>query len=102
MDSQLGNRIRILREEQGLLLRQLASSLEMDTAQLSKIERGERQAKKETVLKMAESLNTKEDELLTLWLADQIYDIVKNEDYALQAMLIAEDSLKYQFSKNKL
>jgi len=42
MGSQFGNRIRILREEQNLLLRQVAPMLEMDTAQLSKIERGER------------------------------------------------------------
>jgi transcriptional regulator with XRE-family HTH domain len=101
MSSQLGNKIRVLREEQGLLLRQLASSLEMDTAQLSKIERGERQAKKETVIKIAEILKNKEDELLTLWLADQIYEVVKNQDNALQAMMVAEDSVKYQISKKK-
>lgn len=101
MSSQLGNKIRVLREGQGLLLRQLASSLEMDTAQLSKIERGERQAKKETVIRIAEILKIKENDLLTLWLADQIYDVVKNEDNALQAMMVAEDSVKYQISKKK-
>lgn len=46
MNSQFGNKIRILREEQKMLLRQLAPLLDMDTAQLSKIERGERNAKK--------------------------------------------------------
>lgn len=101
MSSQLGNKIRVLREEQGLLLRQLASSLEMDTAQLSKIERGERQAKKETVIRIAEILQSNESDLLTLWLADQIYDVVKNEDNALQAMMVAEDSVKYQISQKK-
>jgi transcriptional regulator with XRE-family HTH domain len=101
MSSQFGNRIRILREEQNLLLRQVAPMLEMDTAQLSKIERGERQAKKETVIKVAKILKVKEDDLLTLWLADQIYDVVKNEDNALKAMLVAEDSVKYNKRKNK-
>ena len=72
MNSRFGNKIRALREEQNLLLRQVASILEMDTAQLSKIERGERQAKKETVLKIAVTLKVSEKELLTLWLADQI------------------------------
>ena len=57
MNSQFGNRIRIIREEQKLLLRQVAPLLDMDTALLSKIERGERQAKKETVLKIAKILN---------------------------------------------
>jgi len=101
MSSQFGNRIRIRREEQNLLLRQVAPMLEMDTAQLSKIERGERQAKKETVIKVAKILKVKEDDLLTLWLADQIYDVVKNEDNALKAMLVAEDSVKYNKRKNE-
>ena len=101
MSSQVGNRIRIRREEQNLLLRQVAPMLEMDTAQLSKIERGERQAKKETVIKVAKILKVKEDDLLTLWLADQIYDVVKNEDNALKAMLVAEDSVKYNKRKNE-
>ena len=95
MSSQFGNKIRTLREKQNLLLRQVASILEMDTAQLSKIERGERQAKKETVLKIAVILKVKGDELLTLWLADQIYDVVKDEKNALKAMMVAEEKVEY-------
>ena len=101
MNSQFGNKIRTLREEQNLLLRQVASILEMDTAQLSKIERGERQAKKDTVLKIAVILKVQEKELLTLWLADQIYDVVKDDENALQAMMVAEDSVKYEIRKKK-
>ena len=100
MNSQFGNKIRILREDQKMLLRQLASLLDMDTAQLSKIERGERNAKKETVLKLAEILKVDPDELLTLWLADQIYDVVKDENTALKAMMVAEESVKY-FKRKK-
>jgi transcriptional regulator with XRE-family HTH domain len=101
MNSQFGYKIRTLREEQNLLLRQVASILEMDTAQLSKIERGERQAKKETVLKIALILKASEKELLTLWLADQIYDVVKDDENALQAIIVAEDSVKYEIRKKK-
>lgn len=95
MSSQFGNKIRTLREEQNLLLRQVASILEMDTAQLSKIERGERHAKKETVLKIALIFKVNDDDLLTLWLADQIYDVVKNEKNALKAMMVAEEKVEY-------
>lgn len=95
MNNQFGNKIRILREEQKMLLRQLAPLLDMDTAQLSKIERGERNAKKETVLKLAEILKVIPDELVTLWLADQIYDVVKDENTALKAMMVAGESVKY-------
>lgn len=99
MNSQFGNKIRILREEQKMLLRQLAPLLDMDTAQLSKIERGERNAKKETVLRLSKILKVSPDLLITLWLADQIYDVVKNENTALKAIMVAEESFK--LSKKK-
>jgi transcriptional regulator with XRE-family HTH domain len=101
MNSKFGNKIRILREEQNLLLRQVASLLDMDTAQLSKIERGERQAKKETVLNISKILKINKDELLTLWLADQIYEVVKNEDNALKAMMVAEEQVEYLKASKK-
>ena len=84
----------MLRESQNMLLRQLAALLDMDTAQLSKIERGERNAKKETVIKLADILTVTSDELLILWLADQICDVVKDENIALKAMMVAEERVK--------
>lgn len=95
MKSKFGDKIRNLRGKEKLLLRELAPLLEMDTAQLSKIERGERQAKKETVFKIAKILNINSDELVTLWLADQICEVVKDEKNALLAMMVAEESVKY-------
>lgn len=83
-----------------MLLRQLAPMLDMDTAQLCKIERGERNAKKETVLKLAEILKVTPDELVTLWLADQIYDVVKDENTALKVMMVAEESVKHSKKNN--
>jgi transcriptional regulator with XRE-family HTH domain len=92
----LGKRIRELREEKGLLQRQLAAGLEVDTPMYSKIERGERRAKKEQVLKLAELFNTDKDELLTLWLAGQIYDLVKDESHINEAFKMVENKLKQQ------
>ena len=40
-------------------------------------------------------LNVNSDELVTLWLADQICEVVKDEKNALLAMMVAEDSVKY-------
>jgi len=89
----LGKRIKLLREEKGLVQRQLAAVLEIDTPMYSKIERGERKAKREQVLKLAEMLNTDKDELLTLWLAEQVYEIVKDEEVAKAAMNFVEKKL---------
>ena len=89
----LGKRIKELREEKGLVQRQLAAELEIDTPMYSKIERGERKAKRKQVLKLAEMLNTDKDELLTLWLAGQVYEVVKDEKVAKAAMNFVEKKL---------
>tara|TARA_R110000868_G_scaffold346999_1_gene608105 strand:+ start:4939 stop:5232 length:294 start_codon:yes stop_codon:yes gene_type:complete len=82
----LGNRIKELRESQGLLQRELSADLEIDTPMFSKIERGERRAKREQVQKIAELLKVDTQELLTLWLTDQVLEVVADEDQALQAL----------------
>jgi transcriptional regulator with XRE-family HTH domain len=56
--NQFGDKIRQLREANNLLQRQVASKLEIYTAMLSKIERGDRKAKKEQVLIFAKLFNT--------------------------------------------
>ncbi len=101
MNSQFGERIRKLREKQHLYLRQVAPLLEMDTAQLSKIEKGLRQLKREQIIIIADLLKTSCDELMTLWLADQIYAVVKDEELALQALKVTGDTVKKQNKKLK-
>lgn len=101
VSNQFGNKIRELREHQNLLLRQVAPLLEVDTPMLSKIERGERTAKKDLVLRLAAILKVKENDLLTLWLADRLASIAAEEEVALKAMQVAEDAIKYQKAKTK-
>ena len=76
----LGERIKELREQHGVLQRQLAALLEIDTPMFSKIERGDRRAKRTQVIQLAEYFNIDKNELLTLWLADKILDAVEDED----------------------
>lgn len=99
MESQFGQRIRVLRLKQNLYLRQVAPLLEMDTAQLSKIEKGLRQLKKEQIKPLSEILKASKDELLTLWLADQLYAVVKDEKLANKAMQVAEEKIKINKKK---
>jgi transcriptional regulator with XRE-family HTH domain len=100
MESQFGEKIRALREKQHLYLRQVAPFLEMDTAQLSKIEKGLRQLKREQISTIAQILKADEDELLTLWLSDQIYAVLKDEKLANEAILVAEEKIKVKKRKN--
>lgn len=68
-----------LREEKQLLQRQIAAVLEIDTPMYSKIERGDRRAKRGQVIAIADYLQADKDRLLTLWLADQVTEIVKDD-----------------------
>jgi transcriptional regulator with XRE-family HTH domain len=91
---QFGEKLRELRESQGLLQRQLAASLEIDTPMFSKIERGERRAKREQVERLASLLHANKPDLLRLWLVDQIMDLIKNEPQASEALEVALKELK--------
>lgn len=90
----LGKRIKELREEKELLQRQLAASLEIDTPMYSKIERGERKPKREQVLKLANLLEIDKDELLTLWLAGQVNELLKDEKLANDVLTMVTNNLK--------
>lgn len=96
---QFGERIKELRESKELLQRQLAASLEIDTPMYSKLERGERRAKREQVLLLADLLDADVHDLLTIWLADQVYDLVKDEEDAQKALRVAEERVTYKTQK---
>ena len=90
----LGNKIKSLRDKQGKLQRQVAAYLEIDTPMFSKIERGDRRAKRSQVTKLAEYFHLDEKELLTLWLADRILDAIEGEDeLQLHAIEVAKCEL---------
>jgi transcriptional regulator with XRE-family HTH domain len=92
--NQFGEQIKQLREQKGLLQRQVANQLDMDTPMLSKIERGERNAKRDQVTILSKIFSVPEDELLSLWLADKVYNMVKDENVALKALSVTEEELK--------
>lgn len=92
---QIGIIIRAEREKRNLLLREASALLEIDQAILSKIERNERKATKEQILKFSETYNLDEENLLVNWLSDKIYKNLENEQYALKALKVAEQKIKY-------
>ncbi|EKN35077.1 hypothetical protein HMPREF1078_00708 [Parabacteroides merdae CL09T00C40] len=69
-----------MRNKNGVLQRQLASLLEIDTPMLSKIERGDRRAKRAQIVRLANYFQIDEKELLTLWVADKILEAVADEN----------------------
>lgn len=94
-----GEYIRQLREKNNLLLRYLASELDIDTAMMSKIERSERKAKREHIPLLAKLLNASVIELQTLYMADQIIELLDDEENP-QAILDAAEKEINQMKKD--
>jgi transcriptional regulator with XRE-family HTH domain len=88
-------KIRQLREKKQLLQRQFATALEIDTPMYSKIERGERPAKRRQIPIIAELLQINENTLVTLWLADKIIAAIGDEkELAGEALKIVQENIK--------
>jgi len=98
----LGEKLKELREAKGLVQRQVAAELEVDTAYVSKMESNEKPVSRTHLKKLSELLGIDEEELLTIWLADKVYDMVKDEDVALKAMGFAEEELKTKPKRNRV
>ncbi|MDD4437357.1 MAG: helix-turn-helix transcriptional regulator [Tissierellia bacterium] len=88
-------KIRQLREEKQLLQRQVSAALEMDNALYCKIERGDRIAKREQVVKLAKLFEVDSDTLLSLWLADKLFAVISDEnELAGEAINIVLEQIK--------
>ncbi|MGB0198469.1 MAG: helix-turn-helix domain-containing protein [Flavobacteriaceae bacterium] len=94
-----GNKLRELREGKGFVLRKVAAQLDIDTATLSKIELGDRQAKREHIPILAKLYGVRITELEKLWLAEKVYDIIENEDQGLNALREVETTYKKAIKK---
>jgi hypothetical protein len=77
-----------------MLLRHLSAELDLVTAMLSKMERGEKTAKHEHIEPLAKLFKLDYNKFFSLWLADQVFQLVENEEQALQALQIAEKEVK--------
>ncbi len=86
-------RIKELRIQKQMPQRQLAAALDIDTATYCKIEKGERKAKREQVEIIAQLLSVDKNELVTLWLADKVYDVVGDETNAQDILNVVNENI---------
>ncbi|HCQ12598.1 helix-turn-helix transcriptional regulator [Flavobacterium sp.] len=90
-----GNIIKNERENKGLILRQVASAIDIDQAIISKFERGERKPTKEQVEKFAEFYELDKNKLITSWLSDQIANTILYEENIGEVLKVAEEKALY-------
>ncbi|NNV57657.1 helix-turn-helix domain-containing protein [Limnovirga soli] len=97
----LGEKLRVLREEAELSLREVASEIGIDTSLLAKIERNERQATKEQIKQMALFFKVSERQLVKEFLSDQFAYKMIEEEADLDTLKVAEAKVEYYKTKYK-
>ena len=94
--SNLSETLKSAREEKKLILRKVASELDIDQSLISKFEKGERKPTKEQLIKLADFYNLPKQDLLIDWFSDKIIYELKDVDYANDILIVAEEKIKYQ------
>ena len=89
-------RIKELRTINQMPQRRLAAALDIDTATYCKIERGERKAKKEQIVILSNLFHVAHEDLLTLWLADKVSDVIATDkSVASDVLSLVRNELKH-------
>lgn len=97
-----GEKIKNLRTDRDLPLRKVAAFLDIDTSVLSKIERGERSATIDVVIRAADFFSVDEKKLVMDYYSDQIAEIIYREDNYKMILSEAESKVKYIKSKSTI
>ncbi|MBK7478493.1 MAG: helix-turn-helix transcriptional regulator [Bacteroidales bacterium] len=97
----IGKRIKELRESSGLLQRELAAKLNIGEGFLSKVENDQKLLKRDDLMILSRIFNVDLSELETLWLANKLYDLIKNENNGLNALKVAEEQVVYKSNTNE-
>jgi len=91
----LGSKLRELREQTGLMQRQVSAHLEVDTGLVSKMENEQKPVSRDHLPQLAQLFNVSTEELEVLWLADKIERLAENEPHYKQAInLLSSKILK--------
>lgn len=90
------------REQKGLKTREVAQTLGIDQALISKFESGARKPTREQISKLSQLLEIDFETLMIAWLKEKILYEIGDDEFALKALLVAEQEIKYNKTISKL
>lgn len=96
MKTTFGEYIRLLRNENELTLTQLAAKLNLDSANLSKIENGKRDFDEKRLPKLAKIFKLDLTELRNEYVTDQIGKQIYETNCTKQLLQVAEEKAEYR------
>jgi len=101
MKTTFGEYIRLLRNDKELTLTQLAAKLNLDSANLSKIENGKRDFDEKRLPKLAKIFGLNLKELRNEYVTDQIGKQIYETNCTKQLLQVAEEKAEYRRTLNK-
>ena len=100
MKESFGNFIKTLRVENNLTLTQLAAKLDLDSANLSKIENGKRDFDEKRLVLLSDTFKIEINELKKEYYGDFIARKIYDSNCSEEILLVAEEKVKYLRSIN--
>ena len=82
----LGEKLKALREAKGLVQRQVAAELEVDTAYISKMENNDKPVSKSHLEALAKVYDLPESELMPFWLGEKVLHVLESNEYSIEAL----------------
>lgn len=96
----IGSTFKEIREERQLLLENVTKKTGISKTVLSRIENGRRLPTKEQVNLLCKFYKVEKNQIIVQWLSDKIVYEIQDEVFALQAMQVAEEKIKYGSNGN--
>ena len=100
MKATFGEYIKQLRTDNGLTLTQLAFQLDLDSANLSKIENGKREFDEKRLEKLANAFKLDLDQLKIEYFGDQFAKKMYAYNCPTETLMVAEEKVNYLKSTN--
>ena len=95
MKAKFGEYIKQLRTDNGLTLTQLAFQLDLDSANLSKIENGKREFDEKRLEKLATAFNLDIEKLKTEYFGEQFAKKMYQFNCSPETLIVAEEKVNY-------
>lgn len=95
MNITFGEYIRKLRRGRGLTLTDLAAKLDLDSANLSKIETGKREFDEKRLVMLSRVFELDMEKLKVEYFADQFAKKIYRNDCSTETLVVAEKKVKY-------
>lgn len=100
METTFGEYIKKLRTDNGLTLTQLAAILELDSANLSKIENGKREFDEKRLERLANAFKLDYNIIKTEFFSDLFAKIIYDNNCTIETLIVAEKKVNYLKNKN--